>query len=54
MVMMDWGGWMLLRFDPQAGTKRRARVWLPVSERRVLQAGALRAALYAATVTEFP
>jgi hypothetical protein len=52
MVMMDWGRWMLLRFDPQTGGRRRARVWLPVSEHRIAQAGALRAAAYARAVTE--
>ena len=52
MVMMDWGRWMLLRFDPETGARRPARVWLPVSERRIAQAGALRAAAYGRAVTE--
>lgn len=45
MVMIDLGGWMLLRFLPEGGP---GAAWLPVSEGRVPQAGALRAAAYAA------
>lgn len=52
MVMMDWGQWMLLRFDPEPGARKGVRVWLPVSEHRIEQAGALRAAVYGRGVTE--
>ena len=53
-VMLDAGRWMLLRFVPQTpGTGSRA-VWLPVSDRRLPAAGALRAALHARAVTESP
>jgi hypothetical protein len=53
MVMMDWGRWMLLRFDPEeTGARRPACVWLPVSESRIAQAGALRAAAYGRAVSE--
>jgi hypothetical protein len=43
-VMMDFGGWMLLRFDAEAPGARA--VWLPVSERRLRQGPELRAAVY--------
>ena len=46
MVMMDWGRWMLLRFDSQEGVRRHRRVWLPVSDLRVPGVGALRIAAY--------
>lgn len=54
-VMMDWGRWMLLRFEPEEGGRWHGRVWLPVSEARTAaQAGALRAAAYGRGLTEFP
>lgn len=47
-VMIDLGGWMLLRFEPD--TQGRAAwsraVWLPVSDRRIATPAALRAAVY--------
>jgi hypothetical protein len=43
-VMMDFGRWMLLRFDADAAGVRAA--WLPVSERRMGLGPELRAAVY--------
>lgn len=51
MVMMDWGRWMLLCFKPATGS-RWQRAWLPVSDRRVPQIGALRAAAYGRSMAE--
>jgi hypothetical protein len=52
MVMIDWGRWMLLRFDPQAGVRGQRRAWLPVSDLRVSGVAALRTAAYARAATE--
>jgi len=41
-VMIDFGPWMLLRFDAAEGARR----WLPWSGRGAAQAGAFRAAVY--------
>jgi hypothetical protein len=47
-VMIDLGGWMLLRLEvagPEAGARRHV-VWLPVADASLPQGPALRAAVY--------
>ena len=48
-VAIDLGGWMLLKFEPNAGLAQRSTRWLPV-QRRGLEAQwhALRCAVYCA------
>ncbi len=43
-VVMDFGRWMLLRFDPDAAGQPRA--WLPVPGARLVEELPLRAAVY--------
>jgi hypothetical protein len=53
IVAIDFGTWMLLRFDAAPGMRPR-RVWLPVGDRGLVQAAALRTAAYGARPTPEP
>ena len=54
-IALDLGGWMLLRFLPEAGLPRRRGVWLPV-QRRGHEAAwpALRSTVYCARPVPLP
>jgi len=48
-VAIDWGGWLLLKFDHADGSAQRRTTWLPVQRRGLeSQWHALRCAVYCA------
>ena len=49
-VAVDWGGWLLLKFDHASGSAKRRTTWLPIQRRGGLESQwhALRCAVYCA------